>query len=212
MQKLPPNQALCFGVPKLKEARLLTQETLRSGSYPNAIARDRDHFSFRQGQPGILMLDCDPRQGQEPRNWQEIDGIIAEIIPAWRNTERLWRASSSAFLYRNDGTELIGRGSWRCYVVVDDASAIPSVGAYIYQRLWDAGHGYIGVSQSGQALDRSLIDARSGNPSAWTSQRSRSLRVDGSSRAEPVLLEGAPLFGNGGSQGRIDAGRMATDL
>ena len=176
--KLPSNQALCFGVPKLKEARLLTQETLRSGSYPDAIARDRNHFSFRQGQPGILMLDCDPRQGQEPRNWQEIDQVIADIIPAWRNTARLWRASSSAFLYRNDGTELIGMGSWRCYVVVDDASAIPSVGAYIYQRLWDAGHGYIVVSQSGQALDRSLIDA-----SVWQPER-----VDFA--AEPVLESG----------------------
>ena len=160
--RLQPKRALCFGVPKLKEARLLTQETLRSGSYADAIARDRDHFSFRQAQSGVLMLDCDPHQGQEPRSWQDIDRIVAEIIPAWRETQRLWRASSSAYLYRGDETELIGMGGWRCYVVVDDASAIPSLaipstGAYIYQRLWETGHGHIVISQSGQALDRSLI-------------------------------------------------------
>ena len=61
-KKCPPNCALCFGVTDKKEARLLTQETLRSGSYPDAIARDRNHFSFREGQTGILMLDCDARE------------------------------------------------------------------------------------------------------------------------------------------------------
>ena len=49
--RLPPTQALCFGVAKRQRARLLTQETLRSGSYPDAIARDRDHFSFGKRYP-----------------------------------------------------------------------------------------------------------------------------------------------------------------
>ena len=128
--RLPPTQALCFGVAKRQRARLLTQETLRSGSYPDAIARDRDHFSFRQALPGILMLDCDPRPGHAAREWQEIDEAIADIIPAWGQTQRLWRASSSANLYRPDGTELIGMGGWRCYVVVDDASAISERGSF----------------------------------------------------------------------------------
>ena len=87
--------------------------------------------------------------GTPPRGWREIDEIIAEIIPAWRSTQRLWRASSSAYLYRPDGTELIGIGGWRCYVAVDDASAIPGVGAFIYQRLWESGEGYILISKSG---------------------------------------------------------------
>ena len=173
--KLRPTQALCFGVPKMERARLLTQETLRSGFHEDAIARDRDHFSFRQALPGILMLDCDTHEGQPPRDWREIDEIIAEIIPAWRETQRLWRASSSAYLYRADRAELIGMGSWRCYVAVDDASAIPGVGAFIYQRLWESGRGHIVISATGQALDRSLIDA-----SVWQPER-----VDFA--AEPVL-------------------------
>ena len=61
IKRLPPNRALCFGVADKQKARLLTQETLRSGSHPDAIARDREHFQFLKGKPGILMLDCDAR-------------------------------------------------------------------------------------------------------------------------------------------------------
>jgi hypothetical protein len=197
--RLQPRQALCFGVAKRQRARLLTQETLRSGSYPDAIARDRDHFSFRQALPGILMLDCDSREGWPPRGWQEIDEIIAEIIPAWHQTQRLWRASSSAYLYRRDETQLIGMGGWRCYVVVDDASAIPSLGAFIYQRLWEGGHGYIVVSESGQALDRSLIDASVWQPERVDFAAEPVVEGDVIRRApEPVLLEGAPFLATAG--------------
>ena len=138
------------------------------------------------------MFDCDAHHGSEPRNWNEIDDIIAEIIPAWRQTQRLWRASSSAYLFRRDGTELIGMGGWRCYVVVDDASAIPNVGAHIYQRLWEAGHGSIVPSQSGQALDRSLIDASVWQPERVDFAAEPVLEGDVIRRApNPVLLNGA---------------------
>ncbi len=199
IENLQPKQALCFGIAEREDARLLTQETLRSGSYPDAIARDREHFSFRESQPGILMLDCDVRDGQAPTNLQEIDRIIAEIVPGWRETQRLWRASSSAYLYRSDGSKLIGMGSWRGYAIVDDASAIPSVGAFIYQRLWELGHGYISISKSGQALDRSLIDS-----SVWQPERvdfaGEPVLESGITRRapNPVLLEGAPFLATAG--------------
>ena len=195
LEKLPSRCAFCFGVADKKKARLLTQETLRSGSYPDAVARDRDHFSFREGRPGILMLDCDARDDEPALNWQDIDQVIAEIIPDWLETQRLWRASSSSFLYTSDGSELIGIGGWRCYVMVDDASAIPAVGAYIYQRLWEMGHGYIFISQSGQALDRSLVDA-----SVWQPERidfaAEPVLGDGLERRAPqsILLGSVPLL------------------
>jgi hypothetical protein len=145
------------------------------------------------------MLDCDPRRGQQPRDWQEIDQIIVEIIPAWHETQRLWRASSSAYLYRRAGAELIGMGGWRCHVVVDDAAAIPSVGAYIYQRLWESGHGYILISQSGRPLDRSLIDASVWQPERVDFAAEPVLEGDVIRRApDPVLLEGAPFLATAG--------------
>ena len=141
IKSLSSNQALCFGIAEQKKARLLTQEALRSGSYPDAIARDREHFSFSEGKPGVLMLDCDAPAVGPGFTWKKIDGILASTVPAWLDTKRLWRASSSAFIYReSDGSELIGAGSWRCYTMVDDASAIPAIGAFIYQSLWEKGN------------------------------------------------------------------------
>ena len=48
---LPSSSALCFGTAEKPKARLPTQEALRAGSYPDAIARDREHFSFRKASP-----------------------------------------------------------------------------------------------------------------------------------------------------------------
>ena len=86
-------------------------------------------------------------------------------------------------------------GGWRCYVMVDNASAIPGVGAFIYQGLWEMGHGYIAISRSGQPLDRSLIDA-----SVWQPERvdfaAEPVLEGGVIRKAPkaVLLEGAPFL------------------
>ncbi len=124
------------------------------------------------------MLDYDPRDGQPALDWQEIDKIIGEIIPSWADAQRLWRASSSAFLYTEEGVELIGKGGWRCYAMADNAAAIPGVGAFLYQALWKKGHGYIKISKSGQSLDRSLVDA-----AVWQPER-----IDFA--AEPVLGDG----------------------
>lgn len=193
--KLQTNQALCYGVPSIPDAVLATQAQLKNGASPNTIARDREHFSFADGAPGMLFLDHDPRKGHPPKNWKDLDAILCEVAPGWRETERAWKPSSSAFIYSADGKELIGAGGWRCYVRVDDASAIPTIGAAIYQALWKAGHGYITVSKAGQALDRSLID-----PAVWQPERldfaAAPILHKGLVRRAPapVILPGAPLL------------------
>ena len=199
IENLPSSSALCFGTAEKQKARLLTQEALRAGSYPDAIARDREHFSFRKGQPGILMLDCDPHPGKPALHWKDIDQSIAQIVPRWSETGRLWRASSSAFIYTSDGCELIGTGGWRGYAIVDDAAAIPAVGARIYQRLWELGLGNIVISKAGQAFDRSLIDT-----SVWQPERvdfaAEPVLESGLVRRapQPVLLGSVPLLASAG--------------
>ena len=144
---------------------------------PGAIARDAGHFEFQEKRPGMMMLDHDPRQG-EARTAAELDAILCEAVPQVQSVERAWVPSSSAFIYTRDGRELIGRGGWRCYFIVEDASAIPDVGALLYQRLWERGHGYVLVSKSGAMLDRTVIDA-----SVWQAER-----LDFA--AEPELSDG----------------------
>src|SRR5262249_34403346 len=68
---------------------------------------------------------------------------------------------------------------------------------YIYQALWLAGHGYIMVSKSGQALDRSLVDA-----SVWQPERldfaAQPVLGEGLSRVVPAeaeaILPGVPML------------------
>ncbi len=72
-----------------------------------------------------------------------------------------------------------------------DASAIPNVGAHIYQHLWEAGYGSIDISQSGP-LDRSLIDASVWQPERVDFAAEPVLEGDVIRRApNPVLLNGA---------------------
>jgi hypothetical protein len=142
-----------------------------------------------------MMFDHDPQPGRPPRHWREIDEILCRIVPDWSSTERAWRASSSAYIYSSNGKELIGAGGWRCYVVVDDAAAIPEAGAFIYQALWAAGYGYIVVSKSGQAVDRSLVDAAVWQPERLDFAARPILGAGLDRRAPPTeIITGAPLL------------------
>ena len=117
IEQLASNQALTYGVPAVPEAKLLTQAELRRAGGIDAIARDREHFRFTEAQPGVLMLDHDPRPGYPGLDWSDIDAILCECVPGWGAVERAWRPSASAYIYRSNGEELIGRGGWRCYVI-----------------------------------------------------------------------------------------------
>lgn len=163
---LRSNEALTYGVPEVEHARLVTKKAKKlNGS--RAICRDREHFRFAKGLPGIWMLDHDPRPGSHVRlSARELDAAIVGVMPELASAARVWRPSSSAFLYTSEGRELIGVGGWRGYVIVDDAAAIPALGAELYQRLWKAEHGYVLPGKAGQLLDRSLVDA-----SVWGPER-----------------------------------------
>jgi putative DNA primase/helicase len=157
---LTSRQAFIYGTSKHREARLVTQKELgESASAEAVIARTQDYLSFASGRPGIFMLDCDVREGHPPKHWKDLDAILCGTAPGWSKVMRAWTQSSTSSIRTTDGVDEIGMGGWRCYVIVDDASKIADVGAFIYQALWGAGHGYVTVSRSGQVLDRSLVDA-----------------------------------------------------
>ncbi len=158
-QALTPRQALVYGVTGRTMARLVSQrDLLTTASSDAVIARTREFFDFMKDGPGVLMLDFDVRTGHPPRHWKELDAILCEIFPGWRRTARAWTQSSTSSLRTIDGADEIGMGGWRAYVIVDNANAVPDVGAFIYQAAWSAGYGYCKISKSGQILDRSLTD------------------------------------------------------
>ena len=194
------NQATTYGTPKIEAdtGKIATQRSLNGSG--DTIARDREHFAFAEGEPGVLMLDYDPRKGHKPLSRQELDAILCEVMPELGRVERAWRPSASAFIYRkSDGAELIGSGGWRCYTIVDDASAIPTIGALLYQRLWEAGHGFIQLSKSGALLDRSLVDASVWQPERLDFAAAPKLAEGLERRAsEGVILPGVAMLATAG--------------
>ena len=163
---LEREEAFLFGLTEQHTCRISTQGALKNG-LTDAISRDRTNYAYREGEPGFIMLDHDPRPRHPRYRSDELDEILCRHIEGFTDTERAWRPSSTAFLYREkDGAQLVGLGGWRCYLAVDDASAIPALGGYIYQTLWKAGYGYITISASGQRLDKCLFDA-----SVWQPER-----------------------------------------
>jgi putative DNA primase/helicase len=155
-----------YGVPKkngdIKYFRTKSRRALDS----DVIARCKDDMAFAEGKPGVLYLDFD-LAGVDgvPKDWRTLDDIVCEAFAPLRETRRAWKPSNSAFLYRErDGAELKGAGSWRLYVLVDNAAAVPRIIDHIFQRLWEMDYGRIEPAKDGDPLVRSLIDDSTGSP------------------------------------------------
>lgn len=160
--RLNPNEALCYGVTPRERVRVVTQDALPR--FPDAIARDREHFAFPSG-PGLLMLDYDPTG--EPLGPQEVVQKVTRAMPEFADVTMMWRPSASSCIINKD-TGLTARGvcGLRIWIVVSDATKIPELGKILTTRLWARGDAGFAVSNSGQLLERPLFDA-----SVWQPER-----------------------------------------
>jgi hypothetical protein len=165
-----------------------------------AIARTRRFFGFGAGQPGILFGDYDPADGRPLLGYEALDDILGECVPGWRGTERLWSSSSSAYIYRRadeaagrPARELSGAKGWHCYIVVDDASRIPSIAEFIEQKIWEAKHGYIGLSKCGYKLIRNPFDTTVAQPERIDFRRAE-LSKELEQRNQEHLIRGAAML------------------
>ncbi len=167
LDSLTSRQALAYGRAAVPQGRIVTQERLKAGAPADAIARDAEHFVFPEQEPAILMLDFDRAENAPAQDWPFLDRELTSLVPELKQVTRLWRPSASAFIYdAGSGAQITGAGNWRCYFVVDNAAAIPAIGAAIYAKYWQAGHGWIYISRSGMRLDRAPVDA-----AVWQAER-----------------------------------------
>jgi hypothetical protein len=95
IEGLGSNQAFTFGVCRFNRARIVTQEALgRRGTVANAVARDREHFSWPKGR-GIMYFDVDrPKDGSKPLKAKEFDAIMCRLHSWWAGTARMYRPSA----------------------------------------------------------------------------------------------------------------------
>ena len=159
---LSPRQGLAYGtltVPGDKH-QIVTKARQKDGIN---ISRSRKFFEFREDQPGILLLDYDPADGEQPLSAADFRAALISVCPILAHTEMLVSASASSFVYRiNDGECMKGAGGWHMLVRVANAAEILALGETLYARLWLAGLGRI--TKDGKA--RTLIDK-----SVWQPER-----------------------------------------
>ncbi len=165
---LNKNQALCYGIPKgssdgfeaaIKAEKMLTE-------YDDAIARSNHYFEYNHDGPGVIMLDYDPKDGEEPLSKDELVNKIRSAVPELQDVKMLWIPSASSNIYdRETGEQLAGNRGQRLYMIVKRGSDIPEIGKIIAKRLWLAGYGYIKIGSRGHMLLRTPLDATVWQPS-----------------------------------------------
>ena len=165
LEGLYPNQALSYGVTGHEQIRVLSKaEYEKAGRPADAITRTKDAMQWPEG-AGVLMLDYDPENGARPLTQAKLMDTLISVLPALKDSARVWWCSSSSLIY-NGVEQLRGMRGQRVYVLVKDARDIERAGAVLFSRLWLAGHGYMMVTRAGTLLERTIIDA-----SVWQTNR-----------------------------------------
>lgn len=150
------SECLAYGVCSMQpEGRIVSQDKAKPGD----ITRTKENFHYKPGCPALFMLDGDTAPGNPTRSRDEWLALLYEACPDLAKTARVWRASTSSYIYNKAGNELRGLTGQRLYVAVVDGSDIPRAGDVLFKRLWLAGHGHIEISKSGSFLKRAPVDA-----------------------------------------------------
>lgn len=174
LDSLESNQAVVWGVPKGLQpgqgVTIATRDNVAAGkATAGAIPRDRAHFEFLAGQPGVMMLDHDGGKDGEQLTRDEVLARLFEAVPELSDAPMHWRPSSSAGIVHPDGRQLTGLHKHRLYILVSNAADIPEAGKRLIARLWAAEQGtgrfaWARVGNAGQVIPTTLFDAQVWQP------------------------------------------------
>jgi hypothetical protein len=164
------NNALALGCIKDHEkARIVTAGVLAGltkHKMPDGqpiIARSREYIDYEPG-PAWALLDSDTKGMPAPVSdaVAAMGGIwnaLTAVAPGLLRAARVSRGSTSAGLYREDtGEQFAGSGGAHNYVLVKDAADIARLLHDLHDRCWLHGLGWHITGDSGQLLERSLVD------------------------------------------------------
>lgn len=165
LKRLQSNQALIMGLPPGESHPVVIEEML-SKNDTGAIARTRKYFGWNSG-PGWMMIDHDPRPGDEPLTREQLLDCLFMVAPELKNAPMVWGVSGSSEIYNADtGEQITGISGQRVYILAADARDIARAGEALFERLWLAGYGYYLVGKAGQLLNRAPVDS-----SVWVPER-----------------------------------------
>lgn len=96
LQETDPYRLFTYGLP-VRDGLCVPQDVLHQ--HPGAIARDRKHFSWPEGE-AIMLLDYDPIPGQPVVVADELIHAVREACPIMAMAPLIHWYSSSSFIYR----------------------------------------------------------------------------------------------------------------
>jgi hypothetical protein len=186
IERMKPNEALSLGrmrpdLPDQVKITTKAQQRLNGAAQPDVIVRTADNLMFVSGAPALALIDHDAK-GMPPKVAERIveqggfEAALQSILPELGSAARLFRASTSAGLFRADtGERLPGSSGVHGYVAVRDGTDIDRFLKTLHARCWLAGFGWYVVGTAGQLLERSIVDRVVGSP-------------------ERLIFEGAPII------------------
>jgi hypothetical protein len=186
------SQCLAYGVCRAQqEGKIVSSEKVKPGD----ITRTKDTFIYRPGQPAIVMLDYDGPPGRPILTRDGWLALLYEACPGLAAVARIWRPSTTSYIYDKTGRELRGLTGQRLYFAVAEGADIPRFGEVLFKRLWLKGHGHIEISQAGSLLLRAPIDAAVFSPERLDFV-SGSVCKDGLSQGDlnPVYMDGEEML------------------
>lgn len=184
--KMTTRQAMAYGTVKLPGARheIVTKAKQMDGQN---IARAREFFEFREGEPGLFLIDYDPAKDETPLPPEEVLAVLAKVSTAVGDAEKLLISSASSYIYRkSDDVCMKGAGGLHILMRASNAAEIPAIGEALNARLWFAGLGRITRTSDGKQLVRSLIDT-----TVWQPER---LFYEAGADCGPGLIQRRPPF------------------
>ena len=212
--ELRSDQAIALGTlrAELPDKVEITTKNRLDGEHSDLIARTAHDIVFEDDRPALALFDYDDK-GMPPRTAQRIKAAggfwsaLVEVIPELKDAAAVIRRSTSAGLTNADtGEEVAGSNGQHGYVLARDGADIPRFLKTLHERCWLAGYGWMMVGESGQYLDRSIIDRMVGAPER--------LVFEGPPMVEPPLRQDPekrrPLVRDGGALDTVSVCRPLT--
>ncbi len=157
------NQAIIHGIPKShcnikpdEPFAIVSKRQKKRGA--KGITRTKDNFQDSDS-VALAVLDYDPDESQPYYTPDKTIDIISEVVPGFREAEKVINYSTSSYIYDKDGNNLSGETpGYHIYFLVKNGSDIQRFVKILEKLLWLAGYGYIKNSKSGSQLIRGVID------------------------------------------------------
>jgi hypothetical protein len=205
IQRFQAKHALTLGVlrPDFPDpVAIVTRRALNGETRPGVVARTGENFLYRPGYPALLLFDHDlkgmpPEVAERLHRLGGFEAAIRLVLPELDGIARLFRASTSAGLYRTDtGEKLAGSGGSHLYLLIRNGADAERTLTTLHTRFWALDLGWLMVGKAGQVLERSIVDRTVAGPERLVFEGPPDLSPPLAQDAEvrkPVAFEGGAL-------------------